>query len=114
MTYLNAIRYYHKRVKFAFEYGNYDLAMQYISEATGIIPDKYMHYCDYCVQEDFGYCGLRRSSQPIEEIRTEYCIPCLIMCWETEINKHNHKYKSMRKPRSQRPKWTDRRGFGEL
>lgn len=102
MTYLNAIRYYYKRVKFAFEYGNYDLAMQYINEAMGEIPNNYMNYCGFCIQEDFGYCGLRRSPQPIEEIRMEYCIPCLLKCWETEINKHNHRYKSSRKPRSLR------------
>ena len=47
MTYLNAIRYYYKRVKFAFEYGNYDLAMQYINEAMGEIPNNYMNYCGF-------------------------------------------------------------------
>lgn len=102
MTDLNAIRYYHKRVKRSYTMGNYERAMSLVNEATGLINSRYMNYCDFCIQEDFGYCGLRRSSQPIEEIRMEYCIPCLLMCWETEINKHNHRYKSSRKPRSMR------------
>ena len=64
MTYLNAIRYYYKRLKYAHSLGNYELAMHYINEAMGEIPNNYMNYCDFCYHDDFGYCGLRRSSQP--------------------------------------------------
>ena len=69
MTPPNAERFILSKVRKALKGHNIALA------ASLIRCDASFHFCDYCPEDDFGYCGLRRDGVPLDEINLKYCLP---------------------------------------
>jgi hypothetical protein len=81
----NAIRHYLSKAKKALK--KQDGNWQLISNVQGIVDD---HYCKYCHQEDFGYCGLRNSDITDEDRHVKYCLHCIIKYLENDAVNDNY------------------------
>jgi len=59
-----------------------------IGEKFYSIPSDYnIYYCDKCIHEDFGYCGLRNSKLNNEDIFIRFCCDAMIAILTEELNK---------------------------
>lgn len=89
MTEQNALRHYISKAKKARKRNNYSEMWKIYSEATGIID---VDCCYKCIQDDFGYCGLRRSHISNEERFMKYCFDGFIRDMEYMLNNLRGEY----------------------
>lgn len=82
MTKQNAIRHYLSKGKKALKSNNYLLMKKIWEDASDVLD---VELCDFCIQDDFGYCGLRKTNISDEEKFVKYCFPALILRWESEV-----------------------------
>ena len=80
MTRINAYRQLISKLKKALN--NNDPNLYLLDRVQSYVQD---NYCDKCVNEDFGYCGLRRSPLSREIIALKYCMPAAIKYLETKL-----------------------------
>ena len=84
MTEQNALRHYISKAHKTRKRQNYEEMHRLYSEVTGIID---VDYCYKCIQDDFGYCGLRRSHISHEERFMKYCFDVFIRDMEHQLEK---------------------------
>lgn len=84
MTEGNALRHYLAKGKKAIKSNNYERMKTIWDEAANVID---CSLCYKCLQDDIGYCGLRRNSDISEEEKfVKYCFPSVLKWWECLLN----------------------------
>lgn len=81
MTEGNALRHFVVKARKAIKTGDYHIMKQIWNQACEILePDM----CIHCMEDDIGYCGLRRSKISEEEKFVTYCFPSFLKAMEAE------------------------------
>lgn len=82
MTEQNALRHYISKAHKVQKRQNFEEMYSLYSEATKYIN---VDFCYKCVNDDFGYCGLRRKKTTWVERFTKYCFDGFIRDMEHEL-----------------------------
>lgn len=93
MTPKNALRHCIRKLEIALKENNYEKMKSVRRKMVDNGIDTY--YCDFCIKEDIGYCGLRGQygkNITLEEKEIKYCYPSLLLSLKNKLEKKMEKY----------------------
>lgn len=82
MTEQNALRYYISKAYKVKKRQNYEEMRKLWTDSTKVID---VDWCFRCIQDDFGYCGLRRGKMSEKERFMKYCFEGWIRNMEQDL-----------------------------
>ena len=74
----NMIQHVRSRVEKIIRNNMYDIELEEMKLLIDVATDYNANHCDYCTQDNFGWCDLRDTKLTDEERHVKYCLPALL------------------------------------
>lgn len=87
MTSQNALRHFVIKGRKALKTGDYEKMHEVWKESLNVLAmsDINPDLCHYCLEDDFGYCGLRKDNILEKDKFVRYCFPSYLKAMEEEV-----------------------------